>query len=337
MKEQDCTTKGEIMEFQRFVSYVYGYQDNVKQQNCGFVRVEVRQNMARFVVHMYLPQRRDIDYRIYGFVRKDTALEGVLLGVGKVKNGNVDIRIQMPSQSLGMREQEPASPVSIDDLSGMIMSGSDHSWFGTVWDDGEIDITTFKEMPAAAEKNSQEETAKKTEETRDTVEEQKEENEIPLVEQKIEQAETKEIKSGQSAAEGPDAALQDERTEGEIHIQEYQELADWESIRKNCPAVMPFEGTKEGEYYRIEPKDLKYLPQRLWHLGRNSFLLHGYYNYRYLILGHGREGVLLGVPGVYCPMEENVASMFGFRTFIPAMENGRTNGRFGYWCGRIYK
>lgn len=39
-----------------------------------------------------------------------------------------------------------------------------------------------------------------------------------------------------------------------------------------------------GECIKITPHDISYLPKKYWHLCNNSFLLHGFYNYKYLLL-----------------------------------------------------
>lgn len=317
--------KGGKMEFKRFVSYLYDYHDNRKNQNCGFVKVEVRQNMTRFILHMYLPQRRDVDYKLYGFIRKNGILEGTLLGIGKVKNGNLDIRIQMPSVEPGIKQGTP----SVDQLSGMLVKGSDKTWYGTVWDDGEIDIHTFQEKKI--EENLENTEERKTEPIKMQPTEPMEMAQDQKVDSEIEKIKTDEMQIKKNESD----LKQKENTEDEIHIQEYKEEIEWELLRKVCATIVPFEGAKMGEYIRMEPKELKYLPQQNWYLGRNSFLLHGYYNYRYLILGQNKEGTLLGVPGIYSPMEENVAAMFGFPRFIPAQKGNKQKGQFGYWCKRI--
>lgn len=70
--------------------------------------------------------------------------------------------------------------------------------------------------------------------------------------------------------------------------------------------------------------------------GNNSFLLHGYYNYRHLILARlsdsgGKTRYLLGVPGHYFSNEKYMASMFGFPHFVLAKKQPDEGGRFGYW------
>ena len=83
----------------------------------------------------------------------------------------------------------------------------------------------------------------------------------------------------------------------------------------------------DGECIKITPHDISYLPKKYWQLCNNSFMLHGYYNYRYLILCekimNGTKRYLIGVPGLYHQKEQTMARMFGFTEF----EGNRRNER----------
>lgn len=110
----------------------------------------------------------------------------------------------------------------------------------------------------------------------------------------------------------------------------------WQRFRKIYPKIDAFEYEKGCEVLRIKPQDIGLLPREIWVYGNNSFLLHGYYNYRYLILaklnnpqGHARY--LLGVPGHYYSNEKYMASMFGFSNFVLAKNQPSEDNRFGYW------
>ncbi len=90
---------------------------------------------------------------------------------------------------------------------------------------------------------------------------------------------------------------------------------------------------------RIQRKDLAELPRCEWRWSNNSFLLHGYYNYRHLLLIEDGEQLKLGVPGIYHEKEANAARAFGFGEFIPAErisdlpeEEDQAEEEFGYWC-----
>ena len=92
------------------------------------------------------------------------------------------------------------------------------------------------------------------------------------------------------------------------------------------------------ESVRITPNDIGLLDMNNWKLGVNSFLTHGYYSYKYLMLGKiifkpgGRESCyILGVPGVYSAREKYLAGIFGFDRFMPEKETNIKTGNFGYW------
>lgn len=86
---------------------------------------------------------------------------------------------------------------------------------------------------------------------------------------------------------------------------------------------------------KIEPQDIGSFPMETWVLANNSFLLHGYYNYRYLIFAQyfheGRWEYVIGVPGIYEPRESFMAKMFGFQNFCPTNQKEEKTGAFGYW------
>lgn len=110
----------------------------------------------------------------------------------------------------------------------------------------------------------------------------------------------------------------------------------WDFLSKTYPKIQAFESQFGCEILVIKPQDIGLLPRETWIYGNNSFLLHGYYNYRYLILArlenpHGIPRHLLGVPGHYYNNEKYMASMFGFPNFVLSKNQQAQDGRFGYW------
>ena len=109
----------------------------------------------------------------------------------------------------------------------------------------------------------------------------------------------------------------------------------WEGFRKRCPKIQAFDSAGISEVLTIKPQDIGLLPRETWTYGNNSFLLHGYYNYRYLILAKSEDGkrgrYILGVPGHYYSNEKYMASMFGFPHFVLSKKQPAQDGRFGYW------
>ena len=101
----------------------------------------------------------------------------------------------------------------------------------------------------------------------------------------------------------------------------------WERFKNTYP-YFTLPEDKNVECVRIELKDLRELPRKYWYLGNNSFLLHGFFNYRYLVLGKLEEDKwFIGVPGIYQQQERVMAAIFGFPEF---MTTDHIN-QFGYW------
>ena len=110
----------------------------------------------------------------------------------------------------------------------------------------------------------------------------------------------------------------------------------WNRLRAAYPKVTAFECADGCEILVIKPQDIGLLPRENWVYGNNSFLLHGYYNYRYLILARlGKSGergrYILGVPGHYGNNEKYMAAMFGFERFVRSTRQPPRDSRFGYW------
>lgn len=87
---------------------------------------------------------------------------------------------------------------------------------------------------------------------------------------------------------------------------------------------------------KIQRQEIALLPRCEWRVANNSFLLHGYYNYHYLILLEEGETLWLGVPGIYHKREAKAAEAFGFGRFVRGeMEDTDETEIFGYWCRRV--
>ncbi len=106
----------------------------------------------------------------------------------------------------------------------------------------------------------------------------------------------------------------------------------WEQILDTYDNIHPYGDNRV--YVKLEPKDFIILSGKYQHLVNNSFLLHGFYNYRHVILGKEGEVYYLGVPGVFYEREKMVALMFGFEAF--ECESGESKaGEFGYYLRKV--
>ncbi|MCM1266848.1 MAG: hypothetical protein NC302_03010 [Bacteroidales bacterium] len=106
----------------------------------------------------------------------------------------------------------------------------------------------------------------------------------------------------------------------------------WEQLLDTYDRIHPYGDIRV--YVKLAPKDFIILSSGYQHLVNNSFLLHGFYNYRYVILGKEGEDYCLGVPGVFYEREKMVALMFGFEAF--ECEGGDPKpGDFGYYLRKV--
>lgn len=110
----------------------------------------------------------------------------------------------------------------------------------------------------------------------------------------------------------------------------------WRQLQMIYPHIYPFQD--EREYLSLRPEDFVILSSNAYRLVRNSFLLHGYYNYEHLILTNvsykGTSQYYIGVPGNFYEKEKQVAIMYGFNSFECKREPAE-EGDFGYYMIRV--
>ena len=145
-----------------------------------------------------------------------------------------------------------------------------------------------------------------------------------------------EIQKAQEAQPVPGDPMELERLLKTEEEEENSSDRIWDQLRREHTKILDFDYEKGCEILTIKPQDIGLLPRETWVYGNNSFLLHGYYNYRYLILAklfnpEGTPRYLLGVPGHYYSNERYMASMFGFPNFVLSKNQPMEDGRFGYW------
>lgn len=137
-----------------------------------------------------------------------------------------------------------------------------------------------------------------------------------------------------TASETP-AANPDESQESQQRQMRDLWQTDWEMLQRSHRAVGPLE--EEGfAAIRICPRDILWLKQRGWPVGRNSFLMQGFGQFRHLLLIRMEEGnYLLGVPGLENPQNQSQAETFGFPEFLRGQNWTGMPENFGYWCRRL--
>lgn len=344
----------------RFVTYIYSYEDEKKGNNVGFAKIEIRGEECRIEIHLREVYIGAAGCMVYLFRRENGEMEGVPLGKMQLARGAGDFGVRFREAKIGN------SPYGVSQMEGIFLLGEDGSIFMSRWTEGPaltVSEKHFREWQPRAEEpeNRQSESAQSDSAASagQTPEEKVpepmgagaaaaeiwQESEAPAVDA-LPREPAAEAKPGEAAAETPIIATE----LGAMKIPARNVFPDyywpqiWDHMLQKHEAGTPFVN-KEVRCMQLELKELRDLPRRYWYLGNNSFLLHGYFNYQYLILGK-TEGAeprwMLGVPGIYQRQERVMAAIFGFPDFLAADsgeeeidKNAEPINRFGCWVRYI--
>ncbi len=340
-------------DYQRFVAYVYEYLKGKKEKNCGFVKVEVREGVCSMELKLQCPGLApDTECRVYGFVRKKEALEGIFLGDCRTEPGTVSCRIRTQAENLS------GTGVGLSQLGGMVFVTELGAFFGTEWDDRQIHPEDFR----AKEKEEQEnkgtgvglsqlggmvfvtelgaffgtEWDDRQIHPEDFRAKEKEEQENKQEEERDIEEREDAVEEGEAGPGNPDdvqeSIQQDNQDAGkDVSEMRAEEILEEKEAEENPPFI-PF---SDGEFEvckKIKPQDLLGFSRRECALRHNRFLAYGYYNFGHLLLGKRADGrYILGVPGRYDQQEQFMAGMFGFPYFKESSSIRLSQGCGGYW------
>lgn len=352
-----------MIGYQRFVAYIYEYRKGKKGENCGFLKVELKNGNCEIELHLKCPGLTPgRECRIYGFVRKLGELQGILLGVCTTVSNQAECVLEMDGNNLH------GSGVSLKELGGMVLLIEGGGFYGTQWDEESIRPEDFVEMrpeaglvseqpekpvDSASDPSSGEENLGK-----ENPEEEDLEEKNPEVENLHEKNQEKENLAEPVYQEEPKTdqipnvipESQTEEKKPELHSTAAEDEKILVSPAPSAAAKAPsmeelntagdFDPFGDGEILqcrRMERRDFSYLNRRDWALRNNRFLLYGFYHFGHLLLGRLKDGqYILGVPGIYDQQERFMANMFGFPHFKYSPQVEIPQGKGGYWYRLIY-
>lgn len=314
-----------MSNYQRLISYLYAYEGETKGKNIGYAKIETRGEQCRIQVNAKKIFVGSNDIGVYLLSQTGETQIGKIF----VRNGIGEFRINIASKEL-------------EGCFGLTMHDIENTWrsYTTIWEDSVLQTAQIQLQDVTSEKIK--------EQVEKPQEQEKEEEEIELfpitkeIELELEKEtqveeivkETDEVQQ-ETKAPDPENPLKLEELEKEEESQAKHSKV-WDQMSGKYVKVLAFDYENGCEILSIVPQDIGLLPRETWGYGNNSFLLHGYYNYRHLILARlenpkGAPRYLLGVPGHYFHNEKYMAAMFGFPQFVLAKKQPETDGRFGYW------
>lgn len=322
-------------DYKRMVSYLYRYHQGKREENVGYVKMDARQGQLKIYINMKDAEAKEkIPHEIYFYYHKGKKMLGVEVGT-----------IEFVSKEAKFRDTTEVNNICnskkpLDDMGGMIIYLSSDLAYGTEWDDIPIKMEHFegkaaKELTAAVEETVVVPDLVVAEEALPEIKEpelQPEELVQPLEAPREEESDVAELSEKADLIEEVQVAETDNRLD--------TPLTAMETILTEYEGIVHTGNNQILRCVRIQPHDLGKLDISNWRYGNNSFLIHGYYNYHYIVLCKivsetGQQKYVIGVPGIYGNQEKYMASQFGFRDFLPTKPSDIKTGTFGYWTAEL--
>lgn len=341
--------RGLEMQYSKFMANLYQYDENITRGISGVARFEAAKSV-KIGLKLCFPRKESGVISVFLISKKGRAFTANLIFEGKIQQRVFSMQRMFPEEDLktmGIRPEE---------IKGVCVIFSNRK-FAAFWETDKVDLDSIEFV------KKEEETPQEISQEKDKKSEQNQN----IVLETNEDVNT-EVKENMQESMPDDAEVKDNR---QNNIQDYVEVEDnkqnnmenagagdkEDGTEENLPIeeagsdVTTMENNDESDNVETasEPDDseesspgekvnlmkLRELPRDAWILGNNSFLLHGYYNYRYIYLKKEKDRWIVGVPGVFYPQEERAAKIFGFPDFMPVGSNRKRKGVFGYWCKSI--
>ena len=280
----------------RFVTYLYEYDRTIRGRNVGFIRNDIRNDRCLMDIHIRGLERIKEKAPIYLIVR-DGECVGIPAGEIVISQGIGNAFLELPGNHIGKTNYNSG------DIQALIVRyGNGKMLLGSYVQHPASDLLsgTFTKWEAQAIPESPEP------DPNAALGENDDSGSIRPV---------SEITRGQNDdfdSIRPVSEIQRGQNDDSSSIRPEplsQQSTEAHAEEKLCPP----------NYKRIAITDIRSLPSRNWHLCSNSFLVHGFFCYHYLVLKtvNAPDGtqIYLGVPGIYASQERMMALLFGFNDF----------------------
>ena len=312
----------------RFIRYLYEYEGNQKKRNVGFVKVEQDGKETTISVHgKGLCGKSNENISCY-LIKLDSEMGNILfVPAGEIQIGMISCggcfcyTEELIRAGYGKTEQSVGQTCEKkDDICGLGLGDPKEAFYVALWNEemyGDLDIARAKVF----QEFDSDKTAGESKSTKSIDEKEAEvetrfgdDEETENLEE--EQPEKKDQETVEESSEKKDLKKDDR----DIDLQNFRR-----------------------QIMKIQRGEISILPRCEWKLANNNFLLHGYYNYRHLVLIDEGNQLKLGVPGIYHEREARAAATFGFPEFIAEADVNVTlepqerneNQQFGYWCRQV--
>lgn len=293
----------------RFVTYLYEYDRTIRGRNVGFIRNDIRNDCCRMEIHIRGLERIKEKAPIFIIVR-DSECIGIPAGEVVISQGVGNACLELRGNRIGKTDY------SVNNIQAVIVrynggkmlmgcyvqhpAGDLLSGTFTKWEAQATPASPTPDPDAARSVDS---------------------NSGDLYPNSRSDLGT-ENDSADLYPKNPNN-LDTENNSGDLYPYANNSQGTEAKAEEICPTSE--EAAQSPIYKRIAITDIRSLPSRNWHLCNNSFLVHGFFCYHYLILKtiNAPDGakMYLGVPGIYASQERMMALLFGFNDFEIATDN----------------
>ena len=336
----------------RFIRYLYEYEGNQKKRNVGFVKVEQDGKETTISVHgKGLCGKSNENISCY-LIKLDSETGNILfVPAGEIQIGMISCggcfcyTEELIRAGSGKTEQSVGQTCEKkDDICGLGLGDPKEAFYVALWNEemyGDLDIARAKVF----QEFDSDQTAGESKSIK-SIDEQESEVETQFGDDE----ETENLEEEQPEKKDQETVEESSEKKEQETVEEFPEKKDQETVEESSEKKDLKKDDRDidlqnfrRQIMKIQRGEISILPRCEWKLANNNFLLHGYYNYRHLVLIDEGNQLKLGVPGIYHEREARAAATFGFPEFIAEADVNVTlepqerneNQQFGYWCRQV--
>lgn len=288
---------------ERFITYMYAYENRIKGRNVGFVKVECRKDTCALEIHIRNLGRFSGKCRTY--LLMDENVIGVELGTMIISYGQGQAIYYFDRNDI---EQ---SGYRLEQVKAVRVECGSQEFLASCWSEEAgnwiaQDISAFMKS-----------------------ENMQADNVVSNGEEQI-QKNNAQMGMPHNSVYNPARANQQE-SNAQFNPGYYNSESGNLSQLENTASKFP-----QSQIDRIDLADIRRLFPTKQYYANNSFVIHGFMNYSHLIVKTEDNKKYLGVPGIYEKPEEMMAKLFGFTEFVDEKTHSesQTEGAFGYWLSQ---
>lgn len=295
---------------ERFITYMYAYENRIKGRNVGFVKVECRKDTCALEIHIRNLGRFSGKCRTY--LLMDENVIGVELGTMIISYGQGQAIYYFDRNDI---EQ---SGYRLEQVKAVRVECGSQEFLASCWSEEAgnwiaQDISAFMKSENMQADNVVNSNMAQLNNVADQNTNGKQNNNMP-----------------HNSVYNPARANQQE-SNAQFNPGYYNSESGNLSQLENTASQSP-----QPQIDRIDLADIRRLFPTKQYYANNSFVIHGFMNYSHLIVKTEDNKKYLGVPGIYEKPEEMMAKLFGFTEFVDEKTHSesQTEGAFGYWLSQ---